>query len=873
MSLSKVVVGAAALTLTLPSLLLARDFHAPRAIRLAREPRALAVADFDEDGRLDVAVGTDGGVEIHFPADDALDVFRPYSGPPLSVRAGEALAAGDVDADGHADLAVGSVEGVTIHFGDGLGGFVSVAVTSGPSSHCVGVALPDLDQDGFLDVAALFVSTPAFRTSLQDSIVPRAFRPGPVVSVSLSFNPRLVAGDIDRDSLQDFAIVLSGLSRVECVFSDGFGGVSSPAVAVPLPRPPNDAVVADANGDGFGDLVVGYDAGVRVFLANSQRAFTRFEDLPVTGAVLRLALGDANGDGQLDVAAHRRNDPGFAIFYGGPGGGSGRGDLLLHTGVFEAAAIADLARDGLVEVLAADRTGRRVVVFPGSPDGPIHATAIRTHPAENLLAQDFDGDGHADFAFGTNLIGRTVLRVTRLDGDGGVLSNSTLQTRGLLTEIASADYDADGLADVVGSASQAGFVTLLVNEGGAFRDAGNVFTGSGPFAPLAGDFDGDGRPDAAAGFADGTIRCAHGDGNSTFSRPSSAVIEGAIGGAAAGDVDGDGIDDVVVASRDAGRITLLLGSPNGEFDEVRLEAPSLVRPEAPVVADFDGDSLDDALILDSSRAEARLVHGDAARAFERSTRVDLFAEPDRGLAADFDADGRLDVAILEEGGRGLVTFLFGDGTGAFPEALRCALPPGDAALAAADLDEDGIVDLALQSPFAQRVSIFVARRADPRESLVGTVDRANGPPAPVLFVNDATGGPRREMTLVTHAPIVVFVDAPPAAAGRPSPFALWALAGRPTDATITEWPLGIGRTAFPPRRLAGGPVLAIWNNTGVRALGVPSVHSRPAPSELFRLRAGTRRPITFTLQGVIADPGSRAERPASVTNGVIVDVR
>lgn len=160
-------------------------------------------------------------------------------------------------------------------------------------------------------------------------------------------------------------------------------------------------------------------------------------------------------------------------------------------------------------------------------------------------------------------------------------------------------------------------------------------------------------------------------------------------------------------------------------------------------------------------------------------------------------------------------------------------------------------------------------------ALRGTVNAGMGAAAvtDVLFVNDGTGGLERRVRLTTFEPFNLLVAAPPSALG-PAPFALYAWAGEPSVSTLRPLPFGLGTTCLPTPLSAGGPApRAVWNNTGRASLGAPTRPSAPAPALVASRPTGLGRPIVFTLQAIVADRMSAGSRPASVSNGVIVEAR
>lgn len=212
-------------------------FEPPRTIPtvLGRGVNGVALADFDEDGILDLAVaespglpterfgqfwlrgdGTGGFVDpIHLtPEHFGLDTQGAFVGP---------VAAHDFNGDGHADILATSFNGVTIFQGDGEGGFRSASPYFGIHNGCDGVCplgVADLNGDGLLDVTA---STRTFDADGHTR-----------VTLTLLFNDtapdRLVAGDADCDARvtrADLATLVrrlfSPLHRPACKGSDGNG--------------------------------------------------------------------------------------------------------------------------------------------------------------------------------------------------------------------------------------------------------------------------------------------------------------------------------------------------------------------------------------------------------------------------------------------------------------------------------------------------------------------------------------------------------------------------------------------------------------------------------------------------------------------------
>src|SRR6266446_5495501 len=136
--------------------------------------------------------------------------------------------------------------------------------------------------------------------------------------------------------------------------------------------------------------------------------------------------------------------------------------------------------------------------------------------------------------------------------------------------IATADFNNDGKLDLI-IADGFGFAVFLGDGGGGFVNSFGSGTSSGPHAIAVGDFNGDGNLDVAMAFsldfavADGVdtnILILTGDGTGTFTQKTSVRNAGASAPVAmiAGDFNGDGVSDLVVAHGQSNKISIFLAN-------------------------------------------------------------------------------------------------------------------------------------------------------------------------------------------------------------------------------------------------------------------------------------------------------------------------
>lgn len=168
----------------------------------------------------------------------------------------------------------------------------------------------------------------------------------------------------------------------------------------------------------------------------------------------------------------------------------------------------------------------------------------------------------------------------------------------------------------------------------------------------------------------------------------------------AGDVDGDGLDDIISAAPGAGTGVRVHRNTVGSFDApVTSSAVVQVYPgEVPLMGDFNGDGKDDLAVFTRGTVGDVYVHlGKADSTFEGPVRWhDYFClGSEVPVVADFNGDGRDDIATFTRGATAdvygaLSTGFIFSGTGLLWHADFC---PGDAVPAAGDADGDGRADL------------------------------------------------------------------------------------------------------------------------------------------------------------------------------------
>jgi uncharacterized repeat protein (TIGR03803 family) len=381
----------------------------------------------------------------------------------------------------------------------------------------------------FLSAAHLQASVPATDVQTNQTALVTAVNPGPVSpssnvlpehlsyptsassfnssSITASGEAAVVAtGDFNRDGKLDLVVGKydgSGLS----VFLGTGDGTFGPELVLNAVGGSYSIAVGDVNGDGKPDIVVNksYNKGViGVFLGNGDGTFTQAADISVpTDSNSALALGDFNGDGNLDIAvtAGYPNTGAYVLL------GNGDGTFKPPTNVGSvtqprALAVADFNGDGKMDLAVADFSNQSVAILFGNGDGTFQSQI--EYPtngyATALIAADLNGDGSVDIA---------VANAGPVGGNGagfGVLLNKGNGTfaapvnYGLgqaFDSIAADDLNGDGRLDVIVAdpPSQQDLI-FLGNGDGTFAATPLKFpVGTNPDFPTIADLNGDGAPD------------------------------------------------------------------------------------------------------------------------------------------------------------------------------------------------------------------------------------------------------------------------------------------------------------------------------------------------------------------------------------------
>ena len=409
------------------------------------QPDPSLVADFDQDGHLDIAMTGANGIYIAYGRADGT-----FDAPPI-VQSGTNIGfatVADFNSDGIPDVVTSGSAALQLNIGKGDGTFapsVDMQLSVAKPRYYDGVAAAlltgDFNGDGHADLIA--TNETADNPSLPHLFLGHGdstFAPPILATSSINYVPTnrtTTVADINHDGRDD--LITSGIgsdpgsSALNVFLSNGDGSFT--VTSTPLPQGAfsyyNSApAAADFNGDGKLDIIAPSNNTVEVLLGHGDGAFTLTSSalsVPLVAGssstyIPAVVAGDFDGDGKKDFAilatsgAYMGNDndsgPTAIIVYYGNGDGTFSAPVTAATldHGYLSLATADFNRDGLADFVMVtdsalgidfDYTGEAIAVIHGLPGRSFtsETNLVAGNGLSTLAVADFNQDGFPDLLF------------------------------------------------------------------------------------------------------------------------------------------------------------------------------------------------------------------------------------------------------------------------------------------------------------------------------------------------------------------------------------------------------------------------------------------------------------------------------------------
>lgn len=521
----------------------------------------------------------------------------------------------------------------------------------------------------------------------------------------------IATGDFDEDGNLDVVTCSQSGNNFSLLLGDGAGNLAAPA-NFNAGDVPQGIAVGDMNNDNHLDVLVssrGTPADLRIFLGDGEGSFSAPVIIAFTN-VWDVTVADFNGDTNFDFAVSAGNA--IQIWLGD---GSGSTFTLDHTttsvGSNTDVDAVDLDSDGVMDIV----TDRAYVMNDGS--GSFAAPVLLDQPGDELVAGDFNNDGHPDLAQTDYNVHYPNIRIYLGNGSGVFTLLAKYEVAVYPNGMQVLDINNDMNADIVGVGTDGSLrkaVILLGDGNGYFNTIHKYPVTPNPRDIVKGDFNEDGIIDVAICHhnASNNVSVFLGQGQGKFIKTTTTYNAGVSPYQILTiDYNNDAHLDLVTFNPTmltTSSITVLTGDGTGQFTAL----PDIVMNTAYTnmtgfgritAADFNNDTFTDLAISGIVSRSIYLFTG-TGTGFNAAVSIDLSEDVYEIKAGDFDGDNNQDIAaIYDDINKFLV--LTGDGAGGFTEgtqynAIRDYID-------VRDINDDGNADVIVYSGSTNGLDIFI----------------------------------------------------------------------------------------------------------------------------------------------------------------------
>ena len=435
-------------------------------------------------------------------ASSSANLFFPYVNFP--VTSPYAVGIGDFNNDGRLDAAVTTQGNELKVFLQNMSGNLAGAVTYTTGLRPESVAVGDLNNDGRDDIVVANFNSNTIGVFIQQPDGTLASQ----VSYATGTGPDAVAvGDINGDGLDDVAVSNWNSSYIS-IFIQNSSGTLNTSINYASPQAGyDDIAIGDVNGDGLNDVVkmsgqLYANPDLSVYLQTGSGTLASAVSYSLPGNILgtSIGLGDVTGDGKVDVVMSyggNRPNSNIAVFAQAADGSLLPGISYSAYDIPEAVNVADVNGDGLADVVAAHGGWNAISVFAQQANGtlgsystyPLRVFSASHFKPQALTIGDINSDGLPDVLVANSNFGLdvfyhlpvditspTVVSITRADPNptSAASVNFTVSFSEAVTGVGLADFALSTTGTLANTA-----ITAVNSSGSAYTVTVSTGTGSG----------------------------------------------------------------------------------------------------------------------------------------------------------------------------------------------------------------------------------------------------------------------------------------------------------------------------------------------------------------------------------------------------------
>jgi hypothetical protein len=697
---------------------------------------AFAVADFNNDGKPDVAVANNIADKVYIFKNTSIGLSISFA-PKVAIAVGSKplmLSAADLNGDGLVDLIVNNAVSATMSVlkNTSTGGFTTFDTkadfpvsTTGNTTDVI-AAIVDIDMNGAYDFVGYGASTTGLLfyqnrmllttapSVLVSSFTPTSGKQGDTITIkgkTFTTTSEVRFGGVIATS---FTVVSDSL--IKAVISNGKSGAVAVTVTTGtdslagftfIPTKPKINSLTPPSGT-TGDLINIGGTGFTGATAVSFGGIPAASYTVVSDSLIKAIVGSGNSgpvrvtsptgyDSLLAFVFLSSNTPKILSF--APASGLVNSTVTITGNNFSTTPANNIVYFGSVKAIVntATATSLTVTVPAGATYQPISVTVNKlTAYSSKPFVVTFTG-------------GNKVFSSSSFSAKKDFLSG------GGPRRVSVSDLDGDGKNDVIVTNQNDSNITIFRNAYSANADSLTavlkIKTGPSAFSICPVDLNGDGKQDLvvcnsnSGGQASISImRNTSSTGSISFAAKIDSVTGLGSTGVTAGDLNGDGKPDLVVASGNSAFVSIFRNTGNS-LDTISFAAKKDLstngRPDQIVLTDIDGDGKRDMIVSDFGGARISIFRNTSSDTISFASRIDVAvgSMPIYMSTGDLDGDGKSDIAVSNYDG-GTISVLKNTsaiGNISFAPKTDFGTGTNPMEMAMADINGDGKTDMAVVS--------------------------------------------------------------------------------------------------------------------------------------------------------------------------------
>ena len=481
----------------------------PFALPVGSAPESLGVGDLNADGILDVVTANKGLSSLSALFGTGTGAL----GAPVSIPVAAApgfVAIGDLDSDTIPDLVSGSTSVAAfsrvINNGDGT---FAAAQNYYPNTLSYGVSITQLNEDSVPDVLTFNTGGTTGTLSAFFGVGDGTFE-NAINYAAAGTGASVEHADLNGDGNLDLVVADESDGDVQVLLGNGDATFGAPT-SFATDSVASELELGDLNGDGDLDVVTldFSSTSFSILLGNGDGTFGTAATTGLGSFPQGLTLNDFNNDNDLDVAIANTNDLEI-VFYPGNGDGTlGAPSTVYSSGLTADSpyrlASGDLNGDGDMDIVTSLISDSGVSVILGNGDGTFGSPTEHAagSGSAGLELADFTGDGVLDAVTGD--IGSKEVSVLPGNGSGGFGSAVSYSVDEAAYFIAAEDFDDDGNLDIAAPNHGEAWVNVLMGNGDGTFEGPTRYFGGGGFGITAADFNNNPKPEVVTTNFTGTV--------------------------------------------------------------------------------------------------------------------------------------------------------------------------------------------------------------------------------------------------------------------------------------------------------------------------------------------------------------------------------